>query len=111
MMPNAEQRKQYIADLRSLVDFLEAHPEIPLNEHSARIHHCVLIEDDALGTATVEMAARELGVPTNHRVHVTAEKSFGCAMYRIFYVPDVETRRHEAANSYYRVVQPDSEVV
>ena len=108
-MPDNDERARCIADLRLLLDFLEAHPDIPIDKLSARVEHCVLEADDPAGIAAVEAAARDLGVTVNHKSHVTAEKSFGSAAYRIFYVPNEQIRRHAAHSSYYGQVEPDTE--
>jgi hypothetical protein len=82
-----EDRAQIIADLRTLLDFLEAHPDVPIDPFSARISFCVREKDDADGTAAVEAVAKSLGVEVDRDAHVTAERVFGCATYRVFYNP------------------------
>src|SRR6266545_972526 len=110
-MPNSDERTRYIADLRLLLDFLDAHPEVPINEYGLDIPCCVHEQDDDAGALVVETTAKSLGVEVEHGVHVTAEMAVGSARYRIFYIPHEQVRRHAALSSYYGQVEPDAEGV
>ena len=108
-MPTEDKRAKCIADMRALLDFLDAHPEVPINEYGLDIRCCIHEQDDDAGALVVETTAKSLGVEVEHGVHVTAEMAVGTAHYRIFHIPHEQVRRHAALSSYYGQVEPDAE--
>lgn len=90
MSDEAERRVDVLADLRVMLDWLEANPDVLFDSYTARMSHIVLTDDDAIGTAEVRRVAEALGVQTVTSPgagHLSAELAFGAASYRIVYVP------------------------
>lgn len=81
------QRQQKIADLRTLVDFLEAHPDVPIG-NAGPSEFCVSAKDDETGMAQLQAIADALGVELTHNGDATqhfATRRFGTAFYKAFY--------------------------
>lgn len=82
-----DRRMQQIADLRSLVDFFEAHPDLPIgNDGIGRV--CIDGEEDDAGMAQLQQIADILGA----KVRLSAGggsyevcRQFGALTYRAFY--------------------------
>jgi hypothetical protein len=106
------QRAQIIQGLRDLADFLQAHPEVPVQPYSI---HCInyypVIEndDDAAACAEVTRVAGLLGVEPawNHSgTHYSAVKRFGLIRYEAVLVTEASMAAHHAAATYDGCVTP-----
>lgn len=82
-------RAQWIADARTLIDFIEANPELPLNTFMglAISYHPMDVDsnDDDGKKGAVDAVADMLGVavtPPGPGSHYEARKSFGSASYK-----------------------------
>jgi hypothetical protein len=80
-----------IADARALLDWLDAHPDIPMPTHGMKIHHAVTEADDATELAEVTRIAEAAGVAvtdtdgspaTDKTTHHHAVYSIGTCKYQ-----------------------------
>lgn len=90
-----DRREQTIADVRALLDFLAARPDVPLNPFGDPLSYPVLTDDDAAGIAEITRIAASLGVPvtstngkpaTPESSHLLAEYRVGQAVYSACYI-------------------------
>jgi hypothetical protein len=90
-----DQRKQQIADLRDLVDFLDAHPDLPVGNLQPG-YHCLTSTDDEAGMAELHRIAAILGteVTGEGHTHRYARRRFGTWEYEAYYI----LREHMAAH-------------
>jgi hypothetical protein len=106
-----ENRAEFIAALRSLADFLDSNPAIPVPLFGARITLCADSFDNG-GKAQVDHLARLLsGTITDDTAdggHYQATRQFGSLAYEAFAIPDAATARYEAERTYRGCVTPDS---
>jgi hypothetical protein len=97
-------RARMIVGLRTLADFLEDHPELPVPEYGSEV---TVYPDgtEAEQRAEIDRIAAILGVnPTDNTGrdgHYTAETTFGRITYRAVYIPSRVWARHHARNSYW----------
>lgn len=80
-----DQRTQTIADLRELLDYLAARPDVPLDRYGDPLHYSVQLDDDERGLAAVERIAAALGVPVtdSHGKPPKADTSQFAAQYSV----------------------------
>ena len=86
-MSDQERRKQVIDDLREMLDWLEAHPDVPLDRYGARLGYSISGEQDERGHRTVADIATALDstVKTSGSHH-RATRSWGVATYEATYI-------------------------
>jgi hypothetical protein len=106
-----ERRAAFVAGLRELVDFLVAHPEVPVPPYPVHLSFAAPIADavdpDDAGMAFVADAARVLGVDVyRHDGGARAERRFGRVWYGVSYALRAAAARYSAALSYDGAVQP-----
>ena len=106
-------RHQIITGLRSLADFLEANPAVPVNKYGIDVLHSVREHDDTASAAEVDRIAALLGNDVqderHQRGHYKVTRTFGRVTYRAYYVPSEEMRRYRAWCSYVNAVTPDQD--
>jgi hypothetical protein len=105
-------RRQFIAGLRALADYLAANPAVPVPPHGEEITVHVNSTEEG-GRIQVRRAARLLGVAVTDNTrcdgHFYAEKSFGPLAFRVLSIPDTCMARHHALWSYAGSVLPDDQ--
>jgi hypothetical protein len=94
--PQPDPRAEFVASLRELADFIEAHPGIPVPRYAGDIMCSASNLDDVEGAQTVAAAAATFGTPVRistaganeGTVHFDAVKQFGRPFagvsYRVF---------------------------
>jgi hypothetical protein len=102
-----QRRTDIIQGYRRLLDWLEAHAEVPLNEVCNEISYSVLGDDDQSERAEVDRIAAALGVEPSGTVHYEARRAFGPVEYRATAVTSEAMARYQALNSYSGSVQPE----
>jgi hypothetical protein len=96
-------RAQMIVGLRTLADYLEDHPDLPVPDYGGDVS---VYPDgsEAEQRAEIDRIAAILGVnPTDNTGrdgHYTAEKTLGRITYRAVHIPSRARARHHARNSY-----------
>jgi hypothetical protein len=104
-------RSQYIAGLRELADFLDAHPNVPVPRYGTTITVNADSTDDG-GKAQVDAASRQLGAPvhddTEDSGHYSTIRAFGRIGYDVVAISDAAMERHHAHYSYLGSVTPDA---
>jgi hypothetical protein len=105
-------REEYIAGLRELADFLEAHPALPVERYPTprRVHTGpdTGTTGDGVGRAIVDDAAAILGVTARATPggHYEAARTFsGGISYGVVCIPAAAMAEHEARSSYSGNVQ------
>ena len=95
-MSEPTKREQQIADLRELVDFLDAHPDLPIGNNGIG-RECITADDDDRGRAELQAIADILGA----EVHLPAGagsyevvRRFGTIAYRAFYCTRETMQQH-----------------
>lgn len=89
-------RQQRLDDVRVLVDFLEAHPDVPIGNNGPA-EFCVSASNDAEGMATLYAIAVALDGDLTHNpdsTHHFATRQFGTAVYRAFYCTRESMRQY-----------------
>lgn len=93
-MTDQSTREQQIADLRSLVDFLAAHPDLPIGNNGIG-RQCVLAADDETGIAEIRRIADILGADVDtDGSSIDTCRMFGALPYRAFYCTRETMRQH-----------------
>ncbi|GAA2614363.1 hypothetical protein SMC26_24190 [Actinomadura fulvescens] len=104
-------RHQIINGLVDLAAFLEANPQVPVDEYGENFTVYVRNDCDAAARTEVDRLAALLGVPveddTARDGHYTATKRFGRIRYRVVHIPTRAKQRHDAVYSYARNIQVD----
>ena len=104
-------RGQYIAGLRELADFLDAHPDVPVPLYGTTIT-VNADSTDTGGKAQVDAAAEQLGTPvhddTDDSGHYSTIRAFGRIGYDIVAISDASYARYLAHSTYYDCVAPDT---
>ena len=99
-------RSEYIAGLRELADYLEAHPAIPVPTVVPQVTVYTGTDThtggDGVGRAIVDQAAATFGtgVHVSSSGHCEATRKFGGLAYRILCIPDAAMAAHDARQSY-----------
>jgi hypothetical protein len=109
-----EPRAEVIGGLRQLADYLDQHPEVPVNEFGWSLldftRHDV---DDTAGKAEVDQVAATLGVTVRDETprggHYRAVKAFGLVTYEFLHVTKRRQAASEALMSYSGCVTPDDD--
>lgn len=96
---NQPARTEAINGLRQLADFLDAHPDVPVADHSWTLHAFPRdAEDDATEQAEVDHVAVILGVTvrddTANGGHYLAARTFGRVTYEFVHIPDHTRAAH-----------------
>ncbi|MEU6780401.1 hypothetical protein ABZ912_14460 [Nonomuraea angiospora] len=109
-------RVQLIDGLRALADFLDAHPDVPLNSWASVSYSVTATnlntddrDQDDVERAEVDRVAAILGVtPTlsDNGSHYTALRTFGPVEYRATAITQEEMALHRAAGTYHGLVTP-----
>lgn len=105
MTSDSDDRAKRIADMRALLDFLEAHPDAPLPRYGWGIQKAVSGSDmtDDQGIAAVRAAAEVIGAEVNGGGdRWDTEHRIGSARYRVYYVMRDEMRRYDEHMKGYR---------
>lgn len=94
-MSDQTKREQQIADLREFVEFLEAHPDLPVGNNDIG-SECIGADDDENGLARLHEIADILGVEVAGRPGGSYEavRRFGTVAYRAFYVTRESMRQY-----------------
>ena len=104
-------RQAFITGLRTLADYLDEYPTVPVPTYGTDIHLCANSTDDG-GCAQVAQFARQLGITPPATIsssgHYEAARRFGPVGYRMLAISDAAMARHYAADSYYGCVTPDT---
>lgn len=103
-------RTEFIASLRALADYLDAHQAVPVPAYGADIDvHMARAENG--GHEEVKKVARFLGATISDNTadggHYVASRSFVAIRYTIVSVSNEDMRQYEAYSSYWRCVNPD----
>ena len=100
-------RGEYIAGLRELADYLEAHPAIPVPTVVPQVTVYTGTDThtggDGVGRAIVDQAAATFGtgVHVSSSGHREAARKFaGGLAYRVLHIPDAAMAEHDARQSY-----------
>lgn len=95
-MSDQSKREQQIAGLRELVEFLAAHPDLPIG-NDAIGRECIVADDDDAGRAELQAIADVLGTD----VHLSrgggsyeVVRQFGTITYRAFYSTREAMQQH-----------------
>jgi len=103
-------REQFIAGLRALADFLDAHRSIPVPPYGTHIYLHVSRYEDG-GNAQVDRFARLLDAEiiddTPAGGHYLAARAFGPVSYEVVSIPETSVALHDALMSYRDCVTPD----
>ena len=94
--PPIDPRAQQIADLRELVDFLAAHPDLPIG-NDAIGKECILADDDEAGRAQLQAIADILGTEVRLSLgggSYEVARRFGTVVYQAFYSTRESMRKH-----------------
>ena len=106
-------RAALIAGLRSLADFIEANPAVPVPSFlSAHVSISAPGADDDEKRAFVDTTAAALGTTADYvdySGHYVTSRSFGPAEFRVFAIPAAVHARYDALNSYRDSVRLDDE--
>jgi hypothetical protein len=109
---NTAQRAHIIQGLRDLADFLQAHPEVPVQPYTTRcISYYPAIDnnDEAADCAEVTRVAALLGVDPawNHNgTQYIAVKRFGLITYEAVAITAASMAAHDAVATYHGHVTP-----
>jgi hypothetical protein len=114
--PDCTPRDRLIAGLRRLVDFLDDHPDLPVNDW-AQVSYSITADDTGMSADDIEAAKRAevdriaavLGVTPTVRAngdHYIAALSFGPVTYQATAITDAHMARHMAASTYDGHVTP-----
>jgi hypothetical protein len=107
-----ENRTEFIAALRSLADFLDSNPAVPVPLFGDRITLCADSFDNG-GKAQVDQIACLLGGAITDETatggHYLASRQFGPLGYEAVAIPDACTARYEAEKTYRGCVAPDTD--
>lgn len=108
--PDDQERAAIIKGYRDLLDWLEAHPEVPLNGVCNSITYSALGDDES-NRAEIDRAAKVLGVEASGTTHYQVRRSFGPVEYRAVAVMSGYLAKHRALQSYRGSVQPEQDEV
>jgi len=104
-------RADIISGLRQLADYLEDHPDIPVNEFGWQLGVYPPSDTETDRRAEVDRIAAILAVPvddkTEARGHYMVGRRFGRITYEAVCVPDRRRAAHIALMSYADAVTPD----
>lgn len=104
-------RAQVITGLRQLPDYLDHHPDLPVNEYGWDLLAFTRAGADAAGRAEVGQIATILGVQANDDTadggHITAARTFGRITYEFIHVTARRRAAYRALMSYANAVTPD----
>jgi len=99
-LANQAKRAAWITGMRELIDFIEAHPAVPLPGGTTNIQVHPLGTDDE-GIAVVAAAAAALGVEPGHEArgeHFLARRSFGPVTFTVVTVADAHMTEYRLRN-------------
>lgn len=104
-------RAQVIDGLRQLADYLDTHPDVPVNEYGYDLNGYTTRSTDTTERAAVDQVAAALDVPVDDETrdggHYIAARTFGRITYRFIHVPARRRAEHQAWASYSTSVTPD----
>lgn len=104
-------RAQVIDGLRQLADYLDAHPDVPVNEYGWDLNDYTNHGTDTDERAAVDQVAAALGVPvrndTRRGGHYIAARTFGRITYQFVHIPARHRAEHQAWASYANAVTPN----
>ncbi len=104
-------RQAFITGLRALADYLDRHPAIPVPRYGHQIHLTADSTDHG-GCGQVDDFARHLGIAPPQSInaygHYEATRFFGPVGYEMVAISDHAMARHNAADTYYGCVTPDT---
>jgi hypothetical protein len=105
-------RAQIIAGLRTLADYIEGHPELPVPEYGWEVS-VYPSGDDEQQRAEIDRIADILGVKpaddTWRDGHYRAIKSFGRMTYRAVHIPPRSWAKYRARDSYRNNITLDNQ--
>lgn len=105
---DAVQRARLVEQLRTLADFLDARPELPLSPHACLDVLYFPGGDDEVQRAEVRRVAGLLGTePVDEGEHLVAQHRIGRAAYRAVAIPEQVQARYRALLTYTDRVHPD----
>jgi hypothetical protein len=104
-------RQAFITGLRTLADYLDQHPAVPVPRYGTEVYLSAPSTDDG-GCAQVRQFARQLGITApaaiSYSGHYEAVRSFGPVGYRMIAISERAMARYRAADSYSGCVTPDT---
>ena len=105
---DAQARAGFTRDLRSLADFLDAHPDLPVGAFSG---FDVVYFPSGTDEAQVEEVERVAGLlaalPQREGEHYVCQHRIGRAAYRVVAIPEETRARHRALMSYADNLRPE----
>ncbi|WP_051415676.1 hypothetical protein [Nocardiopsis sp. CNT312] len=106
---SGQRRRQVIADLRELADFLGAHPHLPVSPHtSVDVSYFPRGGGDAAAFAEVSRAGALLGsMPVWEGEHLVVGHQRGVARYRVVAIPERVRARYRAWLACTGHIRPD----
>ncbi|GAA4640733.1 hypothetical protein GCM10023196_107390 [Actinoallomurus vinaceus] len=96
-------RRQTIAGLRALADFLEANPGVPVNEYGWEVSYHPRGTDEDQAAEVDRIAALLDAAPVDDRPddgHYTVAKTFGRITYKVVHIPARQMDAYDALMSY-----------
>ncbi|MFB4306911.1 hypothetical protein [Actinomadura sp. GTD37] len=103
-----EKRTAIIQGYRDLLDYLENHPEIPINEYYNEVSVSINDGTDQEERAEVDRIAAALGVTATGDSHYRARRAFGPVEYKAAAITRAWMSQRDAAESYRSNIQLDS---
>lgn len=106
-MSNDTSRADQIAAVRRMLDWLEAHPDVPVGPYSLSVRNHVLADDDVSGLASLTVIAEAAGAqvaPGDGSFEVVVP--FGHVEYTAIYVARASMSEYRALMSYSGRVTP-----
>ncbi|RKS07054.1 hypothetical protein DFP74_2708 [Nocardiopsis sp. Huas11] len=102
-------RARIIGDIRSLADFLEEHPELPISPHtSVDVSYFPRIDHDEAAFGEVAEAGARLGrMPVWEGEHYVVEHHQGAGRYRAVAIPALVRASYRAWLTWPGNVRPD----
>jgi hypothetical protein len=103
---SADQRAEYVAGLRALADYLEAHPDLPV---PYRVDAWDSVTGGDAERAEVDRVAAILGEAPrwSDGTHYEVGRAFGPVVYRTTVISPEGMARHLAAATYSGAVEPE----
>ncbi|SIO89586.1 hypothetical protein [Nocardiopsis sp. JB363] len=104
-----ELRERIITDMRTLANFLEEHPQLPISPHtSVEVTYFPRTESDQAAIAEVVEAGSHLGrIPAWEGDHYLVEHHHGAGRYRVVAIPARVRARYRSWLTYSGHVRQD----
>lgn len=110
---DSDARATFVADLRSLTDYLAAHPEVPVPRFGWSVT-VIASGTDEEKFSQVDAVSRILDelpkVKSETNSHYQVKRSFGLVRYEFVAISADQSARHQAWRSYADSVEPETSV-